>query len=113
MTLRAFKQAFAAILIASTLWAPVTPAQAATARIKDIVNIEGVRDNQLVGYGLVVGLNIMCTICSSEKPRMWRHMALMAPQEVNAMTFSPGLAKSAAAFKAAMQRALNTSQGSA
>jgi len=32
-------------------------AQAATARIKDIVNIEGVRDNQLVGYGLVVGLN--------------------------------------------------------
>jgi flagellar P-ring protein precursor FlgI len=33
------------------------PALAATARIKDIVSIEGVRDNQLVGYGLVVGLN--------------------------------------------------------
>ena len=32
-------------------------AQAATSRIKDIVDIEGVRDNQLVGYGLVVGLN--------------------------------------------------------
>lgn len=32
-------------------------AQAATSRIKDIVNIESVRDNQLVGYGLVVGLN--------------------------------------------------------
>lgn len=31
--------------------------QAKTSRIKDIVNIEGVRDNQLVGYGLVVGLN--------------------------------------------------------
>ncbi len=30
---------------------------AAAARIKDVVNIEGVRDNQLVGYGLVVGLN--------------------------------------------------------
>lgn len=29
----------------------------ATARIKDMVNIEGVRDNMLVGYGLVVGLN--------------------------------------------------------
>ncbi len=27
------------------------------ARIKDIANIEGVRDNQLIGYGLVVGLN--------------------------------------------------------
>ncbi len=37
--------------------APVTTANAATARIKDIVDIEGVRDNQLVGYGLVVGLN--------------------------------------------------------
>ncbi|MDR3471951.1 MAG: flagellar basal body P-ring protein FlgI [Devosia sp.] len=37
--------------------APLTEAQAATARIKDIANIEGVRDNQLVGYGLVVGLN--------------------------------------------------------
>lgn len=32
-------------------------AQAKTSRIKDIVDIEGVRDNQLVGYGLVVGLN--------------------------------------------------------
>jgi flagellar P-ring protein precursor FlgI len=40
-----------------TLIAPAAPAHAATARIKDIVNIEGVRDNQLVGYGLVVGLN--------------------------------------------------------
>src|SRR6185312_11343739 len=37
--------------------APLTGALAATARIKDIVSIEGVRDNQLVGYGLVVGLN--------------------------------------------------------
>ncbi|MDR3476569.1 MAG: flagellar basal body P-ring protein FlgI [Gammaproteobacteria bacterium] len=27
------------------------------ARIKDITNIAGIRDNQLVGYGLVVGLN--------------------------------------------------------
>lgn len=33
-------------------------AQAAgSSRIKDIVNIEGVRDNMLIGYGLVVGLN--------------------------------------------------------
>jgi flagellar P-ring protein FlgI len=41
----------------TTLLAPTTSAQAATARIKDIVDVEGVRDNQLVGYGLVVGLN--------------------------------------------------------
>ena len=26
-------------------------------RLKDLVSIEGVRDNQLVGYGMVVGLN--------------------------------------------------------
>lgn len=33
------------------------PAEAKTTRIKDIVNFESVRDNQLIGYGLVVGLN--------------------------------------------------------
>lgn len=32
-------------------------ANASTSRIKDIVQIEGVRDNLLIGYGLVVGLN--------------------------------------------------------
>ena len=32
-------------------------ADAATTRIKDIVDIEGVRDNMLIGYGLVVGLD--------------------------------------------------------
>src|ERR1700691_2843934 len=30
---------------------------AATSRIKDLASIEGVRQNQLIGYGLVVGLN--------------------------------------------------------
>lgn len=29
----------------------------ASSRIKDVVDVEGVRDNMLVGYGLVVGLN--------------------------------------------------------
>src|SRR3984957_20693649 len=29
----------------------------ATSRIKDLANIEGVRENQLIGYGLVGGLN--------------------------------------------------------
>ena len=28
----------------------------AAARVKELVSIEGVRDNQLIGYGLVVGL---------------------------------------------------------
>jgi flagellar P-ring protein precursor FlgI len=36
----------------------LVPASAgATSRIKDLANIEGVRQNQLIGYGLVVGLN--------------------------------------------------------
>jgi flagellar P-ring protein precursor FlgI len=36
----------------------MAPMQAgATSRIKDLANIEGVRQNQLIGYGLVVGLN--------------------------------------------------------
>jgi flagellar P-ring protein precursor FlgI len=35
----------------------MAPADAAATRIKDIVDFEGVRDNMLVGYGLVVGLN--------------------------------------------------------
>jgi flagellar P-ring protein precursor FlgI len=29
----------------------------ATSRIKDVADVEGVRENQLIGYGLVVGLN--------------------------------------------------------
>ena len=33
------------------------PLQAAEARLKDLVNFDGVRGNDLVGYGLVVGLN--------------------------------------------------------
>jgi len=35
----------------------MAPANAQPVRIKDIADVEGVRDNQLVGYGLVVGLN--------------------------------------------------------
>jgi flagellar P-ring protein precursor FlgI len=56
MTHWALRRAIAAILVVGALIAPAV-AEAATARIKDIVNVEGVRDNQLVGYGLVVGLN--------------------------------------------------------
>jgi len=41
----------------AAMLAPMGDAYAAAARIKDIVDIEGVRENQLVGYGLVVGLN--------------------------------------------------------
>jgi flagellar P-ring protein FlgI len=45
-----------ACMAAATLILSALPA-GATSRIKDLANIEGVRQNQLVGYGLVVGLN--------------------------------------------------------
>ncbi len=52
--LRRFLAGALAGLLASVLAAT---AAEASSRIKDIVQFEGVRDNLLVGYGLVVGLN--------------------------------------------------------
>lgn len=46
----------AAIGMALLILNPLHSAQAAS-RLKDVVDFEGVRDNMLVGYGLVVGLN--------------------------------------------------------
>jgi flagellar P-ring protein FlgI len=43
-------------IIALCLLLP-TALQAGTIRLKDLVNFDGVRSNDLVGYGLVVGLN--------------------------------------------------------
>jgi len=48
------------LALAAALLAAAVPADAQAAghlaRIKDVATIEGIRDNQLVGYGLVVGL---------------------------------------------------------
>ena len=46
-----------AILLAVLLTAFAAASAGATSRIKDLCNVEGVRQNQLIGYGLVVGLN--------------------------------------------------------
>ncbi|WP_421861647.1 flagellar basal body P-ring protein FlgI [Parvibaculum sp.] len=46
-----------ALLLGACLMALSAPAANASSRIKDIVDVEGIRDNMLVGYGLVVGLN--------------------------------------------------------
>ncbi len=43
-------------LVCLLLLGPLFAAPSGT-RLKDLVSIEGVRDNQLVGYGMVVGLN--------------------------------------------------------
>lgn len=48
--------AVAAILVALA-FAVFAPPAAAKSRIKDLVEIEGVRENALIGYGLVVGLD--------------------------------------------------------
>ena len=43
------------MMLLAVLWLAIYPAQAE--RIKDIATVNGVRTNQLVGYGLVTGLN--------------------------------------------------------
>jgi flagellar P-ring protein precursor FlgI len=46
------------VAAASAIVLLLAPMQAyAFSRVKDLVDVEGVRDNMLVGYGLVVGLN--------------------------------------------------------
>ena len=44
-------------IISALLWFGTAHDAFASSRIKDIADFEGVRDNQLIGYGLVVGLN--------------------------------------------------------
>src|ERR1043166_8177671 len=44
------------ISLAAGMLAAAEDFKAVPARLKDLVSIEGVRENQLIGYGLVVGL---------------------------------------------------------
>jgi flagellar P-ring protein precursor FlgI len=57
MTLKTSIRICATLILTWGTWGMAMPSMAATTRIKDIVDIEGVRDNVLIGYGLVVGLN--------------------------------------------------------
>lgn len=45
------------IILMLILWAVVLLSTSEASRIKELAQLEGVRSNQLVGYGLVVGLN--------------------------------------------------------
>lgn len=54
MKLRSLGLTCTIMLMIAIGWATTTQA---ASRIKDIVNFEGIRDNQLIGYGLVVGLH--------------------------------------------------------
>jgi flagellar P-ring protein FlgI len=54
------ERGFAAFSLIALCWSAGAPLSASTergSRLKDLVSIEGVRGNQLLGYGLVVGLN--------------------------------------------------------
>ena len=44
-------------ILSIALCAIALPSMAASSRLKDLVTIKGVRENPLVGYGLVIGLN--------------------------------------------------------
>jgi flagellar P-ring protein precursor FlgI len=54
---RGLARGLALAAVVSGLVGGAAPAAAATSRIKDLASVEGVRQNQLIGYGLVVGLN--------------------------------------------------------
>src|SRR4030081_2659415 len=44
------------LLVICLILSVLVPGTATGARLKELATIEGVRDNQLIGYGLVVGL---------------------------------------------------------
>src|ERR1700751_5036198 len=54
--MRLMRQALAVTIAAWILTCGALPG-GASSRIKDLASVEGVRQNQLIGYGLVVGLN--------------------------------------------------------
>lgn len=57
MTRLVLKRMIRIAVLATLFVGPVlAPAASAESRIKDITRVEGVRDNDLIGYGLVVGL---------------------------------------------------------
>jgi len=47
----------ATMALAAAILSFAVPSYAQSARVKDLASVEGIRQNQLVGYGLVVGLN--------------------------------------------------------
>jgi flagellar P-ring protein precursor FlgI len=56
MTLIPFRPLAVAFALAMALAILLPGAAQSASRIKDIADYEGIRENQLVGYGLVVGL---------------------------------------------------------
>ena len=57
MVPRSLLSGVTALILGLALWSFACAEAAALSRVKDLASIEGVRQNQLVGYGIVVGLN--------------------------------------------------------
>lgn len=57
MTQSILRRALSAFALVALALAPAAATMAAEVRIKDIADVQGVRGNDLVGYGLVIGLN--------------------------------------------------------
>jgi flagellar P-ring protein precursor FlgI len=73
------------LAVAFLLWAQMVSA----VRIKDVTHIEGVRENQLIGYGLVVGLDGTGDGSSTE----FTVRSLVAYLRRQGVTILPGLVK--------------------
>jgi flagellar P-ring protein precursor FlgI len=48
---------FTVAAVAALPWTPASAQQNAAVRVKDVARIVGVRDNELYGYGIIIGLN--------------------------------------------------------
>lgn len=57
LTVRSIRQIASLLVIALAAWVAVDPTAAHAGRLKDIADVEGVRGNELFGYGVIVGLN--------------------------------------------------------
>ncbi|HIJ78605.1 MAG: flagellar basal body P-ring protein FlgI [Desulfobulbaceae bacterium] len=55
--IRFFRLPLLAIVSLLAIWLILPPTPSRAARLKDMASIKGVRDNQLIGYGIVIGLN--------------------------------------------------------
>lgn len=68
------------VVALSLLWMAGLPRECGAARLKDVASIEGVRDNQLVGFGLVYGLNDTGDNANSSLYTIQAHLSVLAKE---------------------------------
>ena len=75
-----FKFIFLSLAIYFTSTSYVLSQEEGLSRLKDLVNINGVRENPLVGYGLVIGLNGTgdggCEITNKSLKKMFQRLGI-------------------------------------